>query len=45
MRLVEVFFNDRFDIARRNGVQIEDVCDLDLDGFRKWVVGVDVVPT
>jgi hypothetical protein len=33
----EVFFDDGFDLSRRDRVEIENVCDLDHDGFREWV--------
>jgi hypothetical protein len=33
VRLVQIFFNHCFDFARRNGVQIEYICDLDRKRF------------
>ncbi len=36
--LAQVFFDDGFDLSRRDRVQIEHVRDFDHDGFGKWVV-------
>jgi len=41
----QILFDDRFDIARRDGVKIKDVGDLDLHRLRERVIGIDFTYT
>ena len=42
-RFLQIFHQDPFDVARRDGVKIENVCDLQPDGFKEEVVRVKFV--
>ena len=42
-RQAQVLFDDCFNVARRNRVEIEDVRDFDLDRLWKWIVRIHVV--
>ena len=43
MRLPQVLLNNTADITRRNCVQIYDVCQWQLNWFRKRIVGIDAL--
>lgn len=42
-RFEQVRFDDAFDIARRDGVKVEDIADFESNRFGKGIEGIEVV--